>query len=99
MSDTVTKLAVDLASFSNYSGGASGASRALTSALLGETEAAKALGIVIRQDDVQTRLAAKGLKDLTGESKLQAEAQARLEIAISQSRNAIGDYERTSDSV
>jgi len=51
MSERVNTLAVDLASFTNYVGGAAGASSALTKALLGESEAAKALGIVIRQSD------------------------------------------------
>jgi hypothetical protein len=98
MSETVNALAVDLASFQNLEGGAARASQALTSALLGETEAAKSLGIVIRQNTVDAKLAERGLEDLTGEAKLQAEAQARLEIAISQSQNALGDYERTADS-
>jgi hypothetical protein len=98
MSEKVNKLAVDLASFQNIEGGAERASQALTSAMLGETEAAKSLGIVIRQNAVNAKLAEKGLEDLTGEAKLQAEAQARLEIAVEQSKNAIGDYQRSADS-
>ena len=60
ISTKLNELAVDLASFTNVEGGATRASRALTSALLGETEQAKSLGIVIRQADVQNRLAQKG---------------------------------------
>ena len=91
-------LAADLASFTNYSGGAEGASNALTKALLGERESVKALGIVIREEDVQNRLAAAGKDKLTGAAMLQAKAEATLAIAMEQSKNAIGDYARTSDS-
>jgi hypothetical protein len=99
LSGDVQRLAVDLASFSNFAGGAKGASEALTKALLGETESAKALGIVIRQTDVDSRLAAEGKDKLTGQALLQAQAEARLQIAIEQSQNAIGDYARTQDSL
>ena len=50
LSIQVNTLAADLASFSNYSGGTTGASEALTKALLGEAESAKSLGIVINQN-------------------------------------------------
>jgi hypothetical protein len=98
MSVQVNTLASDLASFTNFSGGAEGASAALTKALLGERESVKALGIVIREEDVQQRLAAAGKDKLTGAALLQAKAEATLKIALEQSKNAIGDYERTSDS-
>lgn len=98
MSLQVNTLAADLASFTNYSGGAEGASAALTKALLGERESVKALGIVIREEDVQNRLAAAGKDKLTGAAMLQAKAEATLQITMEQSKNAIGDYARTSDS-
>lgn len=98
MSVQVNTLASDLASFTNYSGGAEGAADALTKALLGERESVKALGIVIREEDVQNRLAAAGKDKLTGAAMLQAKAEATLQIAMEQSKNAIGDYARTSDS-
>jgi hypothetical protein len=91
------KLAVDLASFTNFSGGAEGASKALTKALLGERESVKSLGISILEEDVKAKvksLTATGA--LTGMTERQAKAYATLQIAISQSKNAIGDYERTS---
>lgn len=98
-SNQIQELAVDLASFTNFSGGAQGASEALTKALLGETESVKSLGIVIRETDVQTRLAEKGLKNLTGEALLQAKAQERLNIIMEQSKNAQGDFARSSGSL
>jgi len=98
LSAETQKLAVDLASFQNLQGGAKRASEALTKAMLGERESAKLLGIVIREEDVQARLAAKGQKELTGAALMAAKAQITLEMATEQSKNAIGDFGRTSDS-
>jgi hypothetical protein len=98
LSEEVNKLAVDLASFTNFSGGAKGASAALTKALLGERESVKALGISILEEDVKKQMAINTAKGLVFETERQAKAQATLDIAISQSQNAIGDYARTSDS-
>jgi len=94
----VNKLAVDLASFTNFSGGAAGASAALTKALLGERESVKSLGISILEADVQAKVLENTQKGLTFESERQAKAFATLQIAQEQSKNAIGDYARTSDS-
>jgi hypothetical protein len=99
LSTQVNELAVDLASFTNFQGGAEGASAALTKALLGETEAAKSLGIAIRQDLVTAKieeLEASG--ELVDATETQARAYATLAIAQEQSANAIGDYARTSES-
>jgi hypothetical protein len=97
LAEKTNKLAVDLASFTNIEGGAERASKALTKALLGERESAKELGIAILETDVQQRLLEKGQKNLTGTALKQAKAQATLEIAMEQSKNAIGDYARTSE--
>ena len=96
LSNRTQQLAVDLASFTNYSGGAKGASDALTKAMLGEREALKSLGIVVTQEMVDEQLLAEGKEHLTGMAKKQAEAEATLAIAYSQSENAVGDYSRTS---
>jgi hypothetical protein len=98
LSTEVQKLAVDLASFSNFSGGAEGASKALTSALLGEREAVKSLQIVITEEAVKKQMAINATKGLTFATEQQAKAQATFDIAIQQSQNAIGDYARTQDS-
>lgn len=98
LSTEVNKLAVDLASFTNYAGGAEGASEALTKALLGERESVKALGIAILEEDVNKQMAINTAKGLTFETERQAKAQATLDLAIQQSTNAIGDYARTSES-
>lgn len=98
LSTEVNKLAVDLASFTNFSGGAAGASQALTKALLGERESVKSLGISILEEDVKKQVAINTANGLTFATERQAKAQATLDIAIRQSQNAIGDYERTQDS-
>ncbi len=94
----VNELSVDLASFTNFAGGAEGASAALTKALLGERESVKSLGISILEEDVKKQVAINTTKGLTFETERQAKAYATLQIAQRQSLNAIGDYARTSDS-
>lgn len=98
LSKQVNELAVDLASFTNFSGGAQGASEALTKALLGERESVKSLGISILEEDVKKRVAINTAKGLTFETERQAKAFATLQIAQEQSKNAIGDFARTQDS-
>ena len=61
LSKKVNELAVDLASFTNFSGGAEGASLALTKALLGERESIKSLGIAITEADLKKFAADQGL--------------------------------------
>lgn len=97
LSSEVQKLAVDLASFTNFSGGAEGASQALTKALLGERESVKSLGIAILEADVQAEILRQRQEGVTFASERQAKAYATLAIAQRQSKNAIGDFARTSD--
>lgn len=95
LANQVNALAVDLASFTNFSGGARGASAALTKALLGERESVKSLGISILEVDVKKQIAIDITNGLTFATERQAKAQATLTIAIRQSGKAIGDYART----
>lgn len=91
------QLAIDLASFTNYAGGAEGATSALVRAFTGEREALKSLGIVVSEEMVKLELTRLGKEKLTGQSLMQAKAEATLNIAYTQSKNAIGDYARTQD--
>lgn len=95
LSKKVNELAVDLASFTNFSGGAEGASAALTKALLGERESLKSLGIAITEDLVKKKIATLVAGGARFASLAEAKAQATLAIAIDQSKNAQGDYART----
>ena len=110
LSEGAAKLGADIASFSNYAGGASGATNALTKAMLGETESAKMLGVVIRQDsdeykDLIKQAMSTGItidalgKTFKVSSEQQAKAVAALALAYQQSPNAIGDFKRSSDSI
>lgn len=99
LSEKTNKLAVDLASFTNIEGGADRASQALTKALLGERESVKELGIAILEEDVNAKVEAmKVAGEFTNETEREMKAIATLEIAMEQSKNAIGDYARTQDS-
>lgn len=95
LSTKVAQLGVDLASFTNYSGGSAGAVQALTKALLGEREQAKMLGISIMEEDVKRQMQINRRKGLRFETERQAKAYATLDLAMAQSKNAIGDYQRS----
>lgn len=96
LAQQTVELGTDLASFTNYAGGAEGATQALTSALLGETEAAKSLGVVLTDDQMEKYASSlgKSWKNLN----LAEKAQLRLNAAIAQSPNAVGDFARSMNS-
>tara|TARA_Y100001937_G_scaffold38781_2_gene55183 strand:+ start:809 stop:2659 length:1851 start_codon:yes stop_codon:yes gene_type:complete len=96
LSKQVNELAVDLASFTNFSGGAEGASMALTKALLGERESIKSLGIAITEADLKKFAEEQGL--VFKELDRVAKATLTYELAVKQSGKAIGDFSRTSGS-
>ena len=97
LSNEVNKLAVDLASFSNFSGGAEGASRILTKALLGQREALNSLDIAITETDLRQFAEEQGLvfKELGRIEK----ANLTFQLALRQSNDAVGDFSRTSGSL
>lgn len=99
LSSQVLSLGTDLASFTNYSGGAEGAVDALTSGLLGERESMKSLGISISEAQVKAEVLRMTQEGLTFDTEAQADAQATLNLAMAQSKNAIGDFERSQDSL
>lgn len=110
MSTMAAQLGADLASFTNYAGGAAGATDALTKAMLGETESAKMLGIVIKQDSEEYKNLVEqamttGVQIKEGGEKIvvsneqQAKAVAALALAYQQSKNAHGDFLRSQDSI
>jgi hypothetical protein len=85
-----------LASFTNFSGGAEGASLALTKALLGERESIKSLGIAITEADLKKFAEEQGL--VFKELDRVAKANLTYQLAAKQSQKAIGDFARTSGS-
>jgi len=98
LSQQVLRLGADLASFTNYSGGAEGASTALTKALLGEREQLKGLGISINEADLKAQVLLESQQGLTFETEKQAKANATLSLVYSQTLNAQDDFARSQDS-
>ena len=96
LANQTVQLGTDLASFTNYAGGATGATDALTKALLGETEQAKMLGVVLSENQMEEYATSVGKS--WKELDLAEKAQLRLNAAIQQSPNAIGDFARSMDS-
>jgi hypothetical protein len=95
MSSAITKTASDLVSFTNYSGGAEGASDAITKALLGEREMLKGLGIAISEADISKLADEKGIKNIDRQTK----AMLTYELIIQRSKNATGDFARSQGSL
>ncbi len=98
LSADVQKLAVDIASFSNLQGGASRASVIITKALLGETDSLVALGVKIKEANINAKAQELGLKKVNGQLTNQDKALVTLTLITEQSKNAIGDFARTQDS-
>lgn len=92
------KLAGDLVSFSNVEGGTERVTQALTSALTGEREALKTLGIVISEADVKQRQAQRAAEGHADAMTRQGKATATLELITERAGVAVGDLERTQDS-
>jgi hypothetical protein len=81
---------------SEWTGGtrsAEEAQRIMTKAILGERDGLVELGVKISEADVQTRLAEKGQKGLTGTALEQAKAMATLELITGKSTDALAGYE------
>ncbi|MGL4570326.1 MAG: hypothetical protein ACRCVJ_04630 [Clostridium sp.] len=92
----MTQLAGDLASFNNIS--VDMANTALTGIFTGETEALKGLGIVMTQTNLERYAASKGIKKKIKDMTQAEQVQLRYNYVMSQTKDAQGDYQRTSDS-
>lgn len=75
------------------------ATEILNKALLGERDALNQLGIDIKDSLVQDELKKRGLADLTGESKRQAEALVTLQLITQQSASANAAFATNVDSL
>lgn len=93
MSTSLAGLAGDMASFKNI--GIDEAMTALNGVFTGETESLKQLGIVMTEVNLQEFADGLGLvyNDMTQAEKV----QLRYNYVMAMSKNAIGDYARTSD--
>ena len=96
MSQKMVQLALDVASFNNKQD--ADVIRAFTSALTGERESLKTLGIVITEADVKQEAYTAGLVKLGAELTKEAKAQATINLLFKNSKDAQGDLIRTSKS-
>lgn len=96
LSLSLTQLAIDVASFNNASDAQ--AVQAFTSALTGEREALKSLGIVISEDDVKNKAYTLWLATQWQELTKAQKALSTYQLLIENTSNAHGDAIRTADS-
>ena len=110
LSAAMAKMGADIASFSNYAGGAEGATYALTKAMLGETEQAKMLGVAIKTDTPEFRKMEKQaistgiyIKELgrtfVATTEQEAKAIAVASTIYEQKAHVLGDFARNQDSI
>lgn len=90
LSTSLARIGTDLAAYRGYAGGAEGATMALTQAMFGETERAKMLGIVIRQNSKDFQSLTKSLMNSHGYTESMAKAMATIQIIEKQAANASG---------
>ena len=98
LSIELTKIAADVASFSNISAGAEPVLNAFRSALVGEREALKTYGIAITEAEVQSKAFEITTKRSVDELTRQDKALATLALIQEKAAVQIGDLERTSAS-
>jgi len=94
MSVSLVKLAADLASFNNLN--PEDVLEKLRSGLVGEVEPLRSLGINLNQAAVQAKAMEMGLADANGQVSQAAMIQARYALILEQTKNAQGDFRRTS---
>jgi hypothetical protein len=90
-----TKLASDLASF--YNTNADEAITAIGAALRGEAEPIRKFGVLLNDSTLKAKAMEMGLYDGTGALDLQAKSLAAYEVILDQTKDAQGDFARTSD--
>ena len=98
LSIELTKIAADVASFSNISAGAEPVLQAFRSALVGEREALKTYGIAITEAEVQTKAFEQTGKDSADALNRQEKALATLALIQEKAAVQIGDLDRTAQS-
>lgn len=96
LSENVTQLAIDVASFNNRQD--EEVVRAFTAAITGEREALKTLGIVINEQDVQNEAYTSGIAKQGAELTKQQKALATYNLLLKNSADAQGDAVRTGES-
>ena len=96
LSEQMTTLALDLASFGNLDEAAS--VNNMTKAVMGESEAAKSLGAVLNDSTRAQAMATLGLSGTYDKLDQLAKMQVNYQAILSQSSDAIGDCQRSLES-
>jgi len=96
LSTNLTGLAGDLASFKNVS--IDVAKTALAGVFTGETESLKQLGIIMTQTNLEQFALSKGITKSMDKMTEAEKIQLRYAFVVDRSKNAVGDFARTSDS-
>ena len=97
MSQTLVKLAGDLASFNNID--PTEALEKLRSGLAGEAEPLRSVGVFLTEAQVKAKAMKLGLADAHGELTEGAKILARYQLILEQTKTAQGDFARTSEGV
>lgn len=98
-SEGMVRLAADLASFKNVAGGAEEVALALRSGLSGEAEPLRRFGVFLNEAKVKNEALKLGLADTNGELGDGAKILARYTIILRETRDAQGDFAKTSESL
>lgn len=96
MATSLTSLSADLASFKNIQ--QSVAQTALASVFTGETESLKKLGIVMTETNLAEFARQQGIKKTIKDMTQLEKVQLRFSFVMSKTKNAQGDFARTSQS-
>jgi hypothetical protein len=94
-SKSATTLASDLASF--YNTNAEEAITAIGAALRGESEPIRKFGVLLNDSTLKAKAMEMGLYSGKGALDLQAKSLAAYEVILDQTKDAQGDFSRTSD--
>jgi lambda family phage tail tape measure protein len=97
LSKAIVELGVDLTSFNDTVPTTQESLDRLTSAIVGNHEATRRLGIVFTEADLKAEALRAGISSTNRELTSMEKIQARLNIIIRGSKDAIGDAERTAD--
>lgn len=95
LSTELVELAADLSSFNNI--GTEEALLKLRAGLVGEAEPLRTLGVQLTAATTEAKALEMGLADANGELSEGAKIQARYALILEQTKNAQGDFARTSD--
>lgn len=98
-SESMVRLAADIASFRDVAGGVPAVLDKLRAGLIGETEPLRSVGVFLSDAAVQTKAAELGFKAVNGKLSEGQKIAARYAIIMDQTSDAQGDMARTASSL